>query len=84
MCVSGECMVDICHIDVWRVVEFPVTLCCPIAGFVLWLYLHCRIDGYVINIESVLRCVDAVSEVGIVLSIILFLWVLWIRVPVVR
>ena len=63
--------------------EFPITLYCPIAGFVLWLYLHCRINRYVVDVEFVLRCIDVVSEVGIVLSIILFLWMLWIRVPVV-
>ena len=76
-------MIDVRCFDGRWVVEFPITLCCPIAGFVLWLYLHRRINRNIVDVELVLRRVDVVSEVRIVLTIVLFLWVLWIRVPVV-
>ena len=76
-------MIDVVYVNIWWIVELPVALRCPIAWFVLWLYLHRRIDGYVIDVESVHGRVYTVSEVGIVLSIVLFLWVLWIRVPIV-
>ena len=77
-------MIDVVYVNVWWVVELPVALRCPVAWFVLRLYLHCRVNGYVVDVESMHGRVYAVSEVGIVLSVVLFLRVLWIRVPVVR
>ena len=76
-------MIDVVYVDGRWVVEFPITLECPITGFVLWLYLRCRINRYVIDVESVVRCIDVVLEVRIVLLVVLFLWMLWVSGPII-
>ena len=70
-------------IDVWWVVKLPITHFCPIAWFVLWLYFHSRIYWNVVNIALVEWCFDLLLEVRIMLTVVLYLWVLWIGALVV-
>ena len=76
-------MIVVRYVSSRCIVKLVITLCCPVAGFILWLYLHRRVNRNIVDVELVLRCIDVISEVGIMLTIILLLWMLWVHVAVV-